>query len=215
MILSEIAVGARFGMPKEAEFNGGTHSIESMYVAQLGRFRTKCTGKVYIELWEGPPADVEFANLIDVVMVRRPFDFEAYWHMDLEMRKRTILEVIREEMVKVARRMGWPFAPFEEAYQGVLAMNLVHEFFCGKAATSPNRKRKARVWCHFDVERIDVYVIFYDKAGRELGRRLAATTLPHDFFLYHALGTFGWIDDATVVLAPKLEGEVIRIKSPE
>ncbi|MCX5685495.1 MAG: hypothetical protein NT049_17705 [Planctomycetota bacterium] len=186
-----------------------------MYLAHLPKVRTKSAGKVYMELWDGPPSppgDKEFLDLGDVVFVHRSFDFSAYWQMAKEARKRAILEVIREEMLKLAARMGWAAAPFETAYQAVLEKNLVHEFFCGKPSSSPDRQRKARIWCSFDVDEIKVYAIIYDRSGKELQRKLVTTTWPHDFFLHHALGTFDWLDDRTLVLAPRIEGKPITIK---
>ena len=210
--MKDVAVFAAHDVPRCRAFNGSTNCVTAMYRAHLPRLRTENTGKVNIELWDCPPAHTEFEELIDVIFVRRESDFAAYWGLDEDGRKRRILEVIQEAMMGVARRMGWPAEVFEQAYEAVLAKGPVHHFFLGKAFASPDRKRKARVWCEFDVDAIRVYLVVMDRRGKELKREFVTGLLPSDFFLYHAMGKVGWRDDKTVLIGPRADGRAYEIE---
>lgn len=132
-----------------------------------------------------------------------PFDFELYFKIDNQKKKRMQLDAVHFGMMKIAEKEGWSCDPLLDAYNGCLEKNLEYKFLVGnKLKASPDRKQKIGFWCDWDIDKFEVYWILFDSKEKEVARELLIEKEPFKGeFVYYLF--WKWKDNQTVFLEDK------------
>jgi hypothetical protein len=163
--------------------------------------QTNGIGKVIISACKIlPPKKLD--NMVDVLDLHKLLDFEAYFAAEKETRERIALEFLQDGLLEVAEIRGWDTNPFHEAYKAVLAKNFVCYRPWSKPVTSPDRKHKAQVWCNYDSDKAEIFiVVFYRKDV--VSKTLVTTVKPGGVWIRGAIGKLHWLSADKVELAPR------------
>lgn len=190
------------------QFQRATFAITDLYLRLLTRkVKSGDIAKVAILAKDSreAPASPHCRDLLNVMEVTWPFDFGAYLRLEGSGRARFVLGVIQDALIWTAGRKGWDVVPFQVAYDLALACRVKNEFFWknGKAWTSPDRKTRARVFCSFGPENVEVSIVMFDKKDRELMRERVVRIPAADAILGQILGDGGWTSDSVFSLTPR------------
>ena len=181
-----------------------TNFLEILYLDSLPKVETYGVPKVTIKPCERlakSRLDVVLRNP-EILQLSKPFNFDAYWKSDKETRKQIALDFLQEGLLQVAKIRGWDAKPFREAYKTVLAKKFVNYRPWSKAVISPDRKYKAQVWCNYDSDRAEIFVVIFHH--REVHTKtLAAVVQPGDVWIREVDGKLEWISQNEVKLVSR------------
>jgi len=216
VILHDVEVGAtdfvNSSDPRLREyrrFDRESGCVTSLYRRKLPRVDTPETSKVIVAVTEDLARlrEARVERMLNVLRFPWPISFAEYWNLDEQGRKGRILEIAHSGLLWIARREGWPPEPFQKARDAALDYDLVNEGFWLKGKRrgwpNPDRSLKASIYWTYDFEDARIYAVIYDKAGRELGRKLLTKVKPSDWFIYHALGDCKWPSRTRFVLTAR------------
>ncbi len=179
--------------------------ISSHYLSKLAPVDTGEICKACVNLVsEIPPSIGKFDPMLDVYCVNRTFDFKWYLALDPQAKKEALMQELHAGLLEIAEKLGWPSEPFDEAYQAVLADNLLYSEFWKKPKWNKSRSMRGQVHFCFDIDRLDFHAVAFDKAGEEIARRLLVS-FPRaiDSYHYDTLDKYGWLDNNTFYLESK------------
>ena len=82
-----------------------------------------------------------------------------------------LLDVLQERMIDIANHEGWEMSPLREAYQCCIDKRLEHTWLRkNKYFLSPYRKYYAGIFCNWDINIFEAFVVFLDKEKKEIKR---------------------------------------------
>lgn len=209
----------------EFTFKLETNFLEVLYINCLPKTQTDGIFKVIIQACRLVPTK-KLDNMIDVLRLWKPFDFDAYFAADKAIRKRLALEFLQDGLLEVARIRGWKTDPFDIAYKAVLARGLVNNGpwrWC-KPVTSPDRVLKAQAWVNYDSDKADVFLTL-TRRNEVVAKVLVTSVKPGDVWINEAIGKLEWVsaDEAKLtsrdgkqswtVQAPKKQPKGTRVDS--
>lgn len=204
MSFNQIRLSAAFEHKYQLRFNKESWCISELYWSQLKHYDTKKTQKAVVTLNDSWEEDIylytDWSNLKGINM---PFNFEQYFNLEKQERKRMQLEVLHSGMVKIAEKEGWEMNPLLDAYNGCLKKNLEYNFLVGdKLKSSPDRKFQIGFWCNWDIDKFEVYWVLFDKNKNEVIRQLLIEkeTFMGEFIYYVS---WKWKDKKTILLEDK------------
>jgi len=140
--------------------------------------------------------------MVDVLRLNALFDFATYFGASKEIRKRIALDFLQDGLLRVAKIRGWETGTFHEAYKAVLATDFVSYRPWSKAVTSPNRKFKAQVWCKYDSDAAEIFLIVFHRK-KVINKKLVLTVEPGDVSIRGAIGKLHWLSASKVELNPR------------
>lgn len=200
----DVDTNSEWNYARRRDFNLEGHAISTHYLLCLPEVTDSDTAKVVVTCVGSRAALDSIQRAGDVVLVEEPFEYQAYWQLEKQARKKMRLDVLHQGLRRVARAKGWPITNFELAYSQVIAEKIdLHRFW---KAPKWNRTRTMRgqVAYHYDIDRIEIFAIAWRKDGTEVGKKLLATTdVPFYDFLHESRGEYGWLDDQTFRLTSR------------
>jgi hypothetical protein len=167
-----------------------TNFLEILYFNCLSKVQTDGIGKVIVMACKIVPTK-KLEKMLDVLQINKLFNFEDYVAAEKETRKRIALEFLQDGLLEVAAIQGWDTKPFHEAYKAVLAKNLVCYLPWSKSATSPDRKHKAQVWCNYDSEKAEIFIVIFHR-DEVITKTLVTTVQAGGVFIRGAVGKLEW-----------------------
>jgi len=172
-------------------FKGQTWSIQRLYLTCLGKYNTNAIKKVVIEFTLSKDAENNIEYLLDVIRIKKTFDFEKYFLLSEKYeKKKMLLEALHESMTVVANHEGWSVEPLKDAYNCCLAKNLEHTWLRkDKYFLSPNRKYYGGVFCNWDIDKFEAFAVFLNKQKEEISRIKLFEREPWDV---DPMGKMGW-----------------------
>ena len=199
--LSDIVLSSGKDFDPEFRFRFQIHFLEQLYIDHLPKVLTNGIFKVIIEACGVlPPKKID--NMVDVLKLNKLFDFETYFAAGKETRKRIALEFLQDGLLEVAAIRDWETNPFHEAYKAVLAKNFVCYRPWSKPVTSPDRRYKAEVWCNFDSDKAEIFIVVFHR--KEVMRKALVTTVkPGNVSIRGAIGKLEWLSADKVQLSPR------------
>lgn len=200
MSLSQVDLRIEYNHPHAARFNPETRCMSEMYWSFLKEYDTgkvkKCTIQVS-DQW-GDKLN-HYTNWADNKIINLDFDFKHYFGLGDEERKEKLLEAIHQGMLIIAQKKGWQIDPLLDAYAQCKEKGLVYTYYAGKSKTSPDRKHKVNFWCHWGLDKFELFWVLYDKADTEIRHRKFLTVPPtKGEFAYYI--KWKWLDPETVLL---------------
>ncbi len=196
---TDIFVDTGANILSERKFNLSTHCVSSLYRKKINKdYKTERWRKVLVLLHneinnksELPPErfgkqTIEkvkalikkrlyyYENMVkdgwEIATVHRRFDFEKYFLLDSDSKKRMILYELHEGTKNIALHFGWNTEPFDNAYKKCLDVNLQNNWISKRLKTksSPNRKYKGAVFFEYDIYEIRVFAVIFDKNGTQI-----------------------------------------------
>ena len=213
--LLDLDLSAYSSYPRERDFNRGTHCVSSLFLWEIGKLHTNGLKKVIVEACTDRSDAID--RMIDVCMVRVKYDFDLHWMLKGTERKRLMLSKLYEGLQAIPSEYGVDQARISLTFERLAATNLRYEPFWGKAKASPDRKKYAQVQYKYDLDAVEIYVIFWRKGETKKTEILLTTTDPHEWRFVPLLGKLYWKDSETVCLAPRrpeLSELCVRIPSP-
>ncbi len=205
MRLRDLQIGTHSDVLGIRELNKDSWCISSHYLSKFRGFETGKIGKAYVALVAEIPKRIgKYDPAGGLYRVYRTFDFESYLTLAPQAKKVTLLKELHAGLLEIAEKSGWPSEPFEEAYQAVLADNLLYREFWKKPKWNKSRSMRGQVHFCFDIDRLDFHAVAFDKAGEEIARRLLVS-FPRaiDMDHYDTLDKYGWLDNNTFYLESK------------
>jgi len=176
--------------------NGITPGIEKLYLFCLGKFNSGQFAKVIVEV--GGSGDRSMDKMIDVIRISERFDFEKYAAEDVFGKRKMVLDVLQSGLLAISTAEGWDSKPLTAAYNCCLSRNLEFKYiFKEKYWRSPNRQAYAAVYCCYEVEQFEAYVIFFDKSKQEIGRR---KLIESPYLDLEPFGKTSWSEDSNQFL---------------
>ena len=175
--------------------------LDTLYFSCLPKVQTNGIGKVIISACRVAPAK-KLDNMVDVLQLNKPFDFEGYFAADKETRKRIALDFLQAGLLEVAAIQRWDNAPFHEAYKCVLEGNFVNYLTWHKPVSSPDRKYKAQVCCNYDSDKAELFLVVTHR--KKVTSKTSVTTVkPGDVWIRCAIGKLEWLSNTEVQLSPR------------
>ncbi len=112
-----------------------------------------------------------------------------------------LLDHLHGGLLEIAEELNWPKEPFENAYQAVLADNILYSEFWKTPKWNRTRTLRGQVHFCFDIDRLEFNAVAFDKTGAEVARK-HLVTFPRaiDSDHYDTLIKYGWKDDHTFFL---------------
>lgn len=199
--LRDVVLSCAKSVDPEFNFKLQSNFLEILYLDCLPKTFTSGTSKVIVEACKIiPPKKLE--TMLDVLRLNKLFDFEGYFAAEKETRKRIALEFLQDGLLEVAAIRGWDINPFHEAYKAVLARNFVNYRPWSKPVTSPDRKHKAQVWCNYDSDKAEVFIVVFHRKD-VVSKTLVTTVKPGDVWIRGAIGNLQWLSADQVQLSPR------------
>jgi hypothetical protein len=215
MKLRDVSVSADSTYERRKDFNLETHCISSLYLSYLPDVDSGPFKKAIVRAAMKQSTKVtSIETMIDVALVQRQFDFDLYWKAPKAERKKMVLDLLHAGLLDLARHFDWGADAFRAAHDRAMAVGLDNSGFWKKPVHSPNRQLTAQVFYSFDVDGIDIFVVFRSRDSREIDRLLAVKTPPHDMYLAAALGRLKWISVNAVELVSRDTKKRMKVSLP-
>ena len=104
-----------------------------------------------------------------------------------------VLDVLQEGVLTVADIDGLNRKPLLVAYDCCMQRGLEYKYLLkDKYYLSPNRKQYAGVWCNWNIDKFETYVIIFDKNKREVER---VKLMESPYWDLEPMGKAGWDKD--------------------
>jgi hypothetical protein len=90
-----------------------------------------------------------------------------------------------------------------------------NEYVWKKSKSSPNRNYKAEVFINHGLYVCDIFLIIRDKNGKELTKKLVASSKPDEIIFSHHLGELKWLSNNEVALFNRPNSKYVSIQLNE
>lgn len=179
-----------------------TNFLEVLYLDCLPKTETGGIAKVVIRPHR-TVVDEALKLMINpgVIHFSKEFDFGKYGGAEKQTRKRMALDFLQTSLMEVAQLKMWNCKPFLEAYDAVLARDLVNERPWGKPVMGPKRI-KAQPWCNYDSDKAEICIAFFS-GTKHLGKVWLADVQPGDVWINEAVGKLEWESEEDVKLTSR------------
>lgn len=128
-----------------------------------------------------------------LLLSKKKFDFQKYQQSSIYERKKMVLDVLLEGVLTVADINGLDRKPLLVAYDCCMHRGLEYKYLLkDKYYLSPNRKQYAGVWCTWNIDKFEAYVIIFDKNKREIER---IKLMESPYWDLEPMGKAGWDKD--------------------
>ncbi|PJZ89814.1 hypothetical protein [Leptospira levettii] len=203
MSLKEIALKANSNYSHQRIFNIESHCISELYWSFLpNSFHTGKVKKCVIEVNQDWGKNLyDYTSLwTDVKKINLNFEFESYLKLDKYNKKKAQLEVLHAGMLKIAENEGWEKKVLIESYNKCLENNLEYQFLVkGQMKTSPDKIHKISLWCNWDLDKIELFWVLFDKKGAEIKRCIFTKKEPQfGEFIYYL--SWNWQDNDSIII---------------
>jgi hypothetical protein len=189
MILKDISVGVPYKSKIHFEGRGFIQVVEALYLSCIKRFSSGSFNKIVIELDNDVIGD-HLDRMLEVILIKINFDFGLYGSADEFGRKKMILDAIQNGLLRVAQIDNLAQEPILDAYKCCIERGIKHEYYLGdKFYLSPDRRIYAAVWCNWEVEKFEAYIVFFDKKKIELYRK---KIMESEHWNLEPFGKAGW-----------------------
>ncbi|WP_342565758.1 hypothetical protein NST84_11805 [Paenibacillus sp. FSL R7-0345] len=194
--------------PKRIQFRDHVRCVASLFKRYFEKFKTSDSWKVLIEcVDEITEPGVRVYSGVCTVQVQ--FHVDTFFSMNDLEKKETTLDLMRKGIYTIISEEGWNEAPFEKAFEQVMAVKLVNEWFWKKPLLSSDRKYKASLYIVHEVTVVKAYLIILNKNNREVLRLEAFKERPNEWNYARYLGKLVWLSQNEVVLFNK-NNETVR-----
>ncbi|MBT2684529.1 hypothetical protein [Bacillus sp. ISL-37] len=184
---------------KRVLFRDQVRCIANLYIFLLGRFPTENSKKILINCMESPEDEVT-TTTDGFTEVSVQLDIDSYFSLSNLEKKRLILEIINEGIVKVANEYSWEQVEFNRITAEIKERNYVNEYVWAQKS-SPDRKYKAEVFCTHDIDCFTATLNIRDKrSGGFVKSKKVLQERPHELVFTQYLGSLKWVFDRTVVI---------------
>jgi len=205
MKLSSLSLQTTYNHKYQLSFNKETWCVQEMYWHFLYKYKyeTENCQKAVVRL--GDSVDIE--NLMtltsDVVVLQCSFDFEFYFSQDKFLKKRILLDILHESLLRMANKYGWDEKPLIQSYEYCVDRNLENKWLLrDKYISSPNRKHKGGFICEWNIDSFEVYGVILDNNLKEITKKRILRSDPHlAEFIYYT--KFKWEDNQKLSLFSK------------
>jgi hypothetical protein len=192
MFLRDLAITT----PRKSKFvfghNGITPGIEELYLFCLGKFYSGQFAKVIVEV--GGKGDRSLDKMVDVIRISEEFDFEKYAIEDISGKRKMVIDVLQSGLLAISIAEGWESKRLTDAYECCLSRNLEFKYiFKEKYWRAPSRQAYAAIYCCYEVEQFEAYVIFFDKNKHEICRR---KLMDSPYWNLDPFGQASWSEDS-------------------
>jgi hypothetical protein len=189
MQLREISVGPRSKSKVHFEGLGIIQIITELYLSCLKKYDSGEFCKIIIEIGEQVEEN-GIDRMLNVVAVKKQFDFEKYHRSNIYERKKMVLDVLQEGVLTLAEIDSLDRKPLLVAYDCCMQKGLEYKYLLkDKYYLSPNRKLYAGVWCNWNIDKFEAYVIIFDKNKKEIER---IKLMESPYWDLEPMGNAGW-----------------------
>lgn len=202
MILKEISIITTYNHPYQLMFNKETWCVSELFVKCLGKFNSGHFNKIVIRLGDNESVlDNKVDNLIDVVLLNKFFDFNTYFVNNKIARKVILLDVLYNNLLYLANIYYWHIDQITNAYRLCKEKNIEYQWILrNKLIRSPDHKYYAAVFCNWDIDRFEAYIILYNSQKIEISRKKIMESEPH---LVEPFGKIAWENGNKFVVSSK------------
>ncbi len=202
MYLEDVSLQCYREYERRRDFNLRTNCVKSLYVRCLPKVNTGKIGKVVLIAVEKTQNEPNPEELLDILRVYSSFDFEAFWKaVDDYFRKKQVLDLIQNSLLKIAHSRGWDVSAFHETYECVLKRNIVNEEYVKRPVFSPHKQLNAQLFYSFGMEEVEIDVIIKNTDG-EVVKRFSVSKMPAtgEGAFIDILGKLKWSSNDELVL---------------
>jgi hypothetical protein len=127
------------------------------------------------------------------VEVYEYFDFDKFNSLGEYEKKKMILDTLQNALIRVATEFSWNTSGLVSAYNSCISRQLILQWYAEKEKyfLSPDRKYYARVWGSMDSDKVELFVIFYNKKKEEISKIKVYESTP----CLHEPVNIGWVKD--------------------
>src|SRR6266498_1297273 len=141
------------------QFNLTTWCICQLYLSCLGKYSSGVFKKAVVRVIPDKTDNNVIEDMVDVISVYKTFDFEKFFQLkDKYAKKKMLLEVLQDGLLTMAKQQGWNIDPLLDSYNCCIKKNLEHKWLRhDKYLLSPGRKYYAGIFCHWDIDKFEVF----------------------------------------------------------
>jgi len=206
MSLGQIDLRAEFNDGNIRQFNIESWCVPQLYWSFLRGYETGKVMKCLIEVSDNwGDKEFRYTSYPQYRSINLTMDLEKYFESSKKEKKKVQLDLIHKGMMMIADREGWATDPLLDAYSACLSAGLEYKFFVdGKFKASPDRKRKAGLWCEWDIDFFGLFWVLFDKQGKETARDIVVSLEPNRGQSVYYL-KWKWLDNETLVIDDKFK----------
>jgi hypothetical protein len=167
-----------------------TGCVGHLYLRRIpGILNTGPIGKINVYLSPEPGIKVN-TPAVEVLDCFIYFDMERMKVLMADKKKKCLLDIVQQALHFCAGELGWDHDPLLDAYNAVLADGLDDTWWWGgKIKASKSRKYAAGIFCRYDLDGYEAWMVLFDGKKNELGRSLIFKdkylSFDFDFFKWH------------------------------
>lgn len=212
MALNQISLRAKFVKNVSfKEFNEECWIVAEMYWSFLRKYNTGDVKKCIISVTKKILEEDQYVLYTGIREVFLAINFKEYFNSDKIQKNSIQLELIHKGMMMIAECEGWETDPLFDAYNACLTAGLEYKFFVNdNLKTSPDRKRKAGLWCEWDIHSFKLFWILFDKNAVELKRDIIVSLEPSRGEIVYYL-KWKWHDNETICVEDKYKYGTAKI----
>jgi len=145
-----------------------------------------------------PPLDAHST----VVCIVKKYNFQNYFKLNDEERRKAILQVIIDSIAEAAEQFGWSMHPFYEAYQKVVEKNYINKVIVwnNKIVYNKSKSFKAGVQLEITSQSAIISIVIFDDKGIFIREFEVFRAKPQSIFFSRIIGSGKWINNEQFVL---------------
>lgn len=178
MILKDIEIHGFTPYSRETEITLESNHLCELFLTLLKKYSTPSTAKVVITLVEpeiiqqnGFLIKRDFASvLLDIIEYNKDFVYSEYYNLSASQKKKIIWKLIYDSMVNIGKQLNWDITLLEIAYKRGIELNYKNITTVFEGKKSPTNYDNYKIIADFEINEVTLYLIFYDKSGKECHR---------------------------------------------
>lgn len=149
-------------------------------------------------------SDFNLAGTIEmssaVLKYYKVFDIAEFKRLDLIQKKTSLLNVMYESLLELATQYSWSENHFTEAYQKVVAADLVNHY-AQQVKWNRARNLQASIFCEHEPEFFRGSLVIVDKSNQVVLQEVLFEEEPDEFFFNSRLGKLSWLHNGALRFA--------------
>jgi hypothetical protein len=183
----------------EKNFSFQSRCITALYERCFSKFHTENIKQINIFCVKGSPK--QFLTVVEGFCdVEIQYDVSEFFKLEDRVKKEVVLDTLKQGIDKVVELNNWESTPFNDAYKCLKELNFITDYVWKKPKSSPNRNYKAEVFISHSLYLCEIYLIVKDSKGKEIAKKMVASTKPDELIFYQYLGELKWLSNYEVVL---------------
>jgi hypothetical protein len=180
-------------------FDNQTRNILSLFTKFFTKYKTS-DSRIVVLHFVKKVTDSRLLCCDGICEFQVQYDYDGFFKLSEYDKKRETLKLLKMGLDSIIEEKKWDRSVFDEAYNKVIEVEYVNEWYWKKAIKSPTKDYNAIVFCEHKVDSFDISIIIKNNKGEEIKKKEVLSLIPHELVFNNYLGELKWISDNAVSL---------------